>query len=82
MQAALQRAREGDAGALGDLRMLLHRMAGSAGSYGFDAVTERARAAESAVAGLLSRHAPVTPGVQRDLSDLIEDVRAAFPHQG
>jgi chemotaxis protein histidine kinase CheA len=49
LSAALGRLRAGDASALDDLQRFLHRLAGSGGSYGFPAITERSRTAERAV---------------------------------
>jgi HPt (histidine-containing phosphotransfer) domain-containing protein len=43
---SLARVRNGEPGADGELRTLVHRLAGSGGAYGFPVVTERARAAE------------------------------------
>lgn len=46
----LRRASEsGDAGALRDLRLRVHRIAGSASTFGFDEVTQRAREAEHGI---------------------------------
>ena len=50
---ALERMRNGEPGAAGELRTMVHHLAGSGGAYGFPAVTEHARAAEQ----LIDRHA-------------------------
>jgi HPt (histidine-containing phosphotransfer) domain-containing protein len=49
---ALARVQNGEPEAPGDLRRLVHHLAGSGGAYGFPVVTERARAAEQ----LIDRH--------------------------
>ena len=46
---ALARVQNGEPGAVGELRTLVHRLAGSGGAYGFPVVTERARAAEQLI---------------------------------
>jgi HPt (histidine-containing phosphotransfer) domain-containing protein len=46
---ALRRVQNGEPGAAGELRTLVHRLAGSGGAYGFPVVTERARAAEQLI---------------------------------
>jgi chemotaxis protein histidine kinase CheA len=79
IRGALAQAAAGDRQALTDLRMLLHRIAGSAGSYGFDEATTRARHAEAVAAGLLDSGSPLTPEVAGTLAALIDEVRAAFP---
>jgi HPt (histidine-containing phosphotransfer) domain-containing protein len=43
------RVQNGEPEAPGDLRTLVHRLAGSGGAYGFPVVTERARAAEQLI---------------------------------
>ena len=55
LRGTLEKVRTGDAAALVELRLLLHPLAGSGGSYGFDAVTERARAGELMAADLTQR---------------------------
>lgn len=50
--SALARVQNGEPDAVGELRTLVHRLAGSGGAYGFPVVTERARAAEQ----LIDRH--------------------------
>lgn len=52
---ALERWRAGDRQAPSELAEMLHRLAGSGGLHGLDAVTDRARAAEQAVHALASR---------------------------
>ena len=44
--SALERVQNGEPGAAGALRTLVHHLAGSGGAYGFPIITERARAAE------------------------------------
>lgn len=46
---ALARVQNGEPGAVGELRTLVHHLAGSGGAYGFPLVTERARAAEQLI---------------------------------
>jgi len=43
------RVQNGERGAAPDLRVLVHRLAGSGGAYGVPAVTERSRAAEQLI---------------------------------
>lgn len=52
LSAALGRLRTGDRTALEELQRYFHRLAGSGGSYGFPAVTDRSRTAEHAMAAL------------------------------
>jgi HPt (histidine-containing phosphotransfer) domain-containing protein len=46
---ALARVQNGEPDSAGELRTLVHRLAGSGGAYGFPVVTERARAAEQLI---------------------------------
>jgi HPt (histidine-containing phosphotransfer) domain-containing protein len=46
---ALARVQNGEPDAAGELRTLVHHLAGSGGAYGFPVVTERARAAEQLI---------------------------------
>jgi chemotaxis protein histidine kinase CheA len=82
LRNALQCACAGDAEGLPELRLLLHRLAGSGGSYGLQAVTEAARAAEHEVYALQDSPPPLTAGDAAHLSDLIEEVAAAFREAG
>ena len=83
LRAALSRAREGDLAALGDLRQLLHRLAGSGGSYGLDAVTEQARAGEAIAYAIAQRGgAPPSPAELGRLEERIQGVGRAFQEAG
>lgn len=76
--AELAKAESGDAAAMQAVRLLLHRLAGSAGNYGFDLATTRARAAEAVAARIAEAGAAPTPEQASELQRLIADLRAAF----
>jgi len=78
LRAALARAGAGNAEALSQLRLLLHRLAGSGGSYGFDDVSTRARAAELLVRDVLERGGPVTDDDVEVLAGRIAELAEAF----
>lgn len=80
--SALARARSGEAGALAEVRLLLHRLAGSGGSYGLQSVTDTARIAEHVAYELLDRGEPVAPDDADRLAALIDGVRTAFREAG
>ncbi len=78
--AALEAAMEGlsvnDPGTLQTLRLLAHKLAGSAGMYGFDDLGHLAREAVQAIdagAGI-----PVVSGLARDLVARLAGARAAL----
>ncbi len=73
LSAALGRLRAKDAAAMGELRLLFHRLAGSGGSYGFQAITDRSRAAEHVVAALERETRPL---VREDFAVLEHHVLA------
>lgn len=78
LRAELQRLESGDMDGLRNLERLLHRLAGSGGSYGLPVVTERARAGEQdARAILASGSAPSSAEVER-LRAHVEAVSQAF----
>jgi HPt (histidine-containing phosphotransfer) domain-containing protein len=74
----LDRARQGNRQALGQLRHLLHRLAGSGGSYGLDKVTERSRAGELLAKDLLAGEADLSQEALDQLRSHIEALAAAF----
>jgi len=76
--AELVKAESGDVPAMQAVRLLLHRLAGSAGNYGFDLATARARAAEAVAARIAEAGAPPTPEQAAELRGLIADLKAAF----
>ncbi len=82
LQAALARVRAGDAAALADLRLLLHRLAGSGGSYGLQAVTDAARAGELVAYQLLDRGGHLSAADADRLAELLEGVANAFRESG
>jgi chemotaxis protein histidine kinase CheA len=82
LRSTLARAATGDAPALGELRQLLHRLAGSGGSYGLHEVTEAARAGELAIYQIQQREKPPTDADVRLLSSLVERVATAFRDAG
>lgn len=82
LRDAVDRARTGDDAALPELRLLLHRLAGSGGSYGLQAVTDAARAAEQEVHGLLGSPSPLPMNDATRLLDLVERVAIAFRASG
>lgn len=75
---ALGRLQNGDRQAPGELALLLHRLAGSGGSYGLDAVTERSRAAEQVVHSLVAQEAAPTQEEIALIRDHIHSIAEAF----
>ncbi|MFI5208117.1 MAG: Hpt domain-containing protein [Gemmatimonadales bacterium] len=47
--SALARVQNGEPAAVGELRTMVHHLAGSGGAYGYPVVTEHARAAEQLI---------------------------------
>jgi len=82
LRAALARVEQGDQAGLGELRQLLHRLAGSGGAYGLQAVTDSARAAEIAVRAIQERGSPPGAFELSSLADQIGSVGAAFGEAG
>lgn len=82
LQAVLARIEGGERAALADLRHLLHRLAGSGGAYGLDAVTDTARAGEAAAHTLEQLNAPLTAADMRGLADRVAAVASAFREAG
>lgn len=78
LSAALGRLRAKDAAALADLQRYFHRLAGSGGSYGFPLITDRSRAAEHAVARMVSEGRPLMPEDFAALEQFILGVTDAF----
>jgi len=76
--AELAKAESGDSAAMQNARLLLHRLAGSAGNYGFGVATTRAREAEGLAARLSEGGSPPSPAQAADLRRLIADLQAAF----
>lgn len=75
---ALERVQNGESEGLGELRLLVHRLAGSGGGYGFPDVSTAARAADTFCRSLID--AADRPGA-RDVTELrvlIQDVADAF----
>jgi chemotaxis protein histidine kinase CheA len=82
LAAAFERARSGDLAALDELRQLLHRLAGSGGAYGLQAVTDTARAGELAAHSLLQQNTPIASEDARVLAEHLAAVAAAFRAAG
>lgn len=80
--AELAKAESGDIPAMQTVRLLLHRLAGSAGNYGFDLATTRARAAEDLAARIAQTGTPPTAEQAASLRGLIADLGAAFRPTG
>lgn len=75
---ALERVQNGEAAGLTELRILVHRLAGSGGGYGFPDVSAAARAADTFCRSLID--AADRPGA-RDVTELrvlIQGVADAF----
>jgi HPt (histidine-containing phosphotransfer) domain-containing protein len=73
---ALERVQNGEPDAAGQLRVLVHHLAGSGGAYGFPVVTERARAAEQ----LIDRHGAnrFAPAEIKQLHEHLQALADAF----
>jgi HPt (histidine-containing phosphotransfer) domain-containing protein len=82
LRATLAQARCGDGAALAELRLQLHRLAGSGGSYGLQDVTDTARRAEHVARELLDAGATLAPEDIERLQLLVEAVGAAFREAG
>jgi HPt (histidine-containing phosphotransfer) domain-containing protein len=78
MRKALETAGTGDQAALEQLRMLLHRMAGAAGTHGFHAATALARKAELRVKLLLEMAPPRDIGSLAGFETELDALAAAF----
>jgi HPt (histidine-containing phosphotransfer) domain-containing protein len=81
IRAELANAEAGDAPAMQSVRLLLHRLAGSAGNHGFDLATNRARAAETLAADVCDSGSPLDPAQAARLRDLVASLEAAFGPQ-
>jgi HPt (histidine-containing phosphotransfer) domain-containing protein len=78
IRADLAKAEAGDAAAMQNVRLLLHRLAGSAGTHGFDLATSRARAAENLAAEVCDSSSTLDPAQAARLQGLVADLQAAF----
>ena len=78
LSAALGRLRAGDIAALHDLERRFHQLAGSGGSYGFPAITERSRRAEHAVIQLIGEARSPQRGDYAILEAHVLDVAEVF----
>jgi len=76
--AALAQSSGGDTTELKELARLFHRLAGSGGSYGIDAVTTAARAGEHLADALAPAGKPLSPEDAAALQSHIAGVAAAF----
>lgn len=77
LEAELSRVGTGASGAAKELGRLFHRLAGSGGSYGIDAVTQAARPGEH-LADALAAAGAVTPSQVEELRSHILAIAAAF----
>lgn len=82
LESALAGSANGDPGSLAQLRQLLHRLAGSGGAYGLQAVTDTARAGELAVRALQEQATPPTPAELAALATHVAAVAQAFREAG
>ncbi len=72
------RLSNGDQSALPQFRQALHRLAGSGGSYGFPAVSERSRAGEQLARRIEVTGAALLPADLEALSACLDGVARAF----
>lgn len=72
------RVQNGGIPALEGFRTLVHRLAGTGGSYGLPRVTERARMADLDCRALLEAGGVVTPDDLLRLRKLVQDIADAF----
>jgi len=77
-RALLSRLEAGDAVALAELRRALHKLAGSGGSYGFEAVSSASRTGERIAKAALESQRAATPQDVAALKAVIDDVGRAF----
>jgi HPt (histidine-containing phosphotransfer) domain-containing protein len=82
LRDATRRIAGGDRGAVGELRHLLHKLAGSGGAYGLQAVTDSARVGELRAHELEATNAPPSPDDAARLAELVEAVASAFRDAG
>jgi HPt (histidine-containing phosphotransfer) domain-containing protein len=75
---ACARMQNGGVQSLEELRVLVHRLAGSGGSHGLPGVTDRAREADEACRQLIASRAPPTPDDVGRLRSLIQGIADAF----
>lgn len=78
VRTILEKVKKGDTVALDELRRALHKLAGSGGSYGFEAVSTASRSGERIAKAILE--AKRTPSEQ-DIAALqatVDDLAAAF----
>ena len=82
LSAQLAALEKGDAAQLDALRRGLHKLAGSGGSYGFDEVSQAARAGEHFAKALLEKGGEVSDGdmatLAKHVGDLIVATQAAI----
>lgn len=78
LRAALGAVEQGAAGAIDTLRRLLHKLAGSGGSYGFDDVSTSARAGETVARRLFESGAAPAAAELAALRASVDAVAAAF----
>lgn len=68
---------------LGELRAAVHRLAGSAGIYGFPGIGEKARAVDELLLGVLQGGQPLDgPAVASRLSELVRALQDAIRGSG
>jgi chemotaxis protein histidine kinase CheA len=82
LEAVVGRLRAGDRAGLGELRHLLHRLAGSGGAYGLQTVTDTARAGERTVHAVEQQAGPLSAADIQTIAARVADVAAAFRAAG
>ncbi len=75
---AYARVQNGGVQSLEGLRTLVHRLAGTGGSYGLPVVTDRAVAADQSCRALLEAGTPLTPDDLQRLRLLVQGIADAF----
>ncbi len=78
LRRLFQRLSGGDRAALAEFRQALHRLAGSGGSYGFPAVSERSRAGEQLARRVEATEAAIVPADLQALGACLDDVARVF----
>lgn len=76
--STLERVQNGVAGSLPELRILVHRLAGSGGGYGLPEVTISSRAADTYCRTLIDAGTPPGAGDVTQLRVLLQGVADAF----
>jgi HPt (histidine-containing phosphotransfer) domain-containing protein len=76
--SSLARVQNGDATAVANLGILVHRLAGSAGGYGFEGVSRHAREADQLCRVITASGGPPDPAQLARLKQLVQAIADDF----